>query len=76
MHKKLVWVLENPPLSGLVDLPAEEDPIGGDPTARKKRSSFVDFHQLGNDRVLHRNSLLHHSKELAVSVKGADVSQG
>ena len=68
MHFKiLVGVLEYPPLPGLVDLPAEEDPIWSYPASGKEWSSFVDFHQLGNDRVLHWNSLLNHAKELAVS---------
>ena len=71
--KNLVGVLKYPPLPGLVDFPAEEDPVRSDPASREERSSFVDFQQLGNDRVLHWNSLLHHSKELAVSGKDFNI---
>jgi hypothetical protein len=67
MHFNLVGVLKYSLLPRFVDFPAEEHPVRGHPASRKQRSSFVDFHQLGNDRILHRNSLLDHTKELAVS---------
>ena len=64
-----VGVLKYSLLPRLVHLPAQEDPIGGDPASRQEWGTLVHLHQLGHDGVLHGYSLLHHAKELPVSAK-------
>ena len=56
------------PAPGLVDLPAEEHPVGGDAAGGQQLGAVVGRGgQLGNDRGARRGVGVHHAQEFPIS---------
>ena len=59
---------ERGPPPGLVDLPAEEHPVGGDAAGGQQLGAVVGRGgQLGNDRGARRGVGVHHAQEFPIS---------